>query len=445
MEKLQSRGLKMKKSIVLMLSLFFILISSTTLVQVTAETTYDLQVTFTSNPTVVAPGTNGYLEVILESIGTGTISNIDIYARSWDSSVLQPKGNWNVYVGDLDSGDSTSLLYEFYVPSTATPGLYQVVFDIDYSPGVDIRQTAMVKVEDSTVLDLVSVIPSSINVGEPTTLVFNLTNNGGSTAGNILFTWEDPSDLILPVGSDNRIPISSIPAGNYTEIPVDVVASPSISPGVYPLTITIEFYERTGTKQTITSEVGIQVGGTTDFEIVLQDSMGLGTTFAVANSGSNVASSVIVSIASQLNYMVSGASSVSLGNLDAGDYTLATFQISSVDRENNSLRPDKSSMERPSDIDFSRPDGFRGSESESNDLIVEVSYTDLFGVRHTVEKEVDYSSSSSNNVGSFSGGKSGLRPGESSGIDSGTMYIIIGVVGIIVIVAILKIGKRKKK
>jgi len=436
----------MKKSIFLICLLSLnMLFSSVILVQGTGETTYDLQVTFTTNPTVVAPGTNGYLEVILESVGTGTISNIDIDASSWDSSVLQPKGNWNVYLGDLDGGDSTSLLYEFYVPSTAIPGLYQVVFDIDYSPGVDIRQTAMVKVEDSTVLDLVSVTPSSINVGETTTLVFNITNNGGSTAGNILFTWEDSSDLILPVGSDNRITISSIPAGNYTEIPVDVVASPAISPGVYPLTITIEFYERTGTKQTITSEVGIQVGGTTDFEIILQESMGGGTTFAVANTGANVASSVIVSIPSQLSYMISGASSVSLGNLDAGDYTLATFQISSVDWENNTQRPDKPSMERPSDFNFSRPEGFRGPESGSNDLIVEVSYTDLFGVRQTVEKEVDFSSFSSSNLASHSGGKSGLRPDDSSGLDSGTMYIIIGVVGIIAIVAILKIGKRKKK
>ena len=436
----------MKKSIFLICLLSLnMLFSSVILVQGAGETTYDLQVTFTTNPTVVAPGTNGYLEVILESVGTGTISNIDIDASSWDSSVLQPKGNWNVYVGDLDGGDSTSLLYEFYVPSTAIPGLYQVVFDIDYSPGVDIRQTAMVKVEDSTVLDLVSVTPSSINVGETTTLVFNITNNGGSTAGNILFTWEDPSDLILPVGSDNRITISSIPASNYTEIPVDVVASPSISPGVYPLIITMEFYDRTGTKQTITSEVGIQVSGTTDFEIILQESMGGGTTFAIANTGANVASSVIVSIPSQLNYMTSGASSVSLGNLDAGDYTLATFQISSVDPENNTQRPDKSSMERPSDFNFSRPEDFRNSESGSNDLIVEVSYTDLFGVRQTVEKEVDFSSFSSSNLASHSGGKSGLRPDESSGLDSGTMYIIIGVVGIIVIVAILKIGKRKKK
>jgi hypothetical protein len=411
---------------------------------VQADSTYDLQVTFLSNPTVVVPGTNGYLEVILESVGSGTISNIDIDASSWDSSVLQPKGNWNVYVGDLDGGDSTSLLYEFYVPSTATPGLYQVVFVIEYSPGIDIRQTALVKVEDSTVLDLTSVTPSLINIGEETTLVFNITNMGGSTAGNILFTWEDPSDLILPVGSDNRITISSIPASNYTEIPIDVVASPAISPGIYPLTITMEFYEGTGTKQTITSEVGIQVGGTTDFEIILQESMVGGTTFAIANSGANVASSVIVSIPSQLNYKTLGTSSVSIGNLDAGDYTLATFQISSVEL-NNTQRPDKSSMERPSDFNLSRPEDFRDLEPRSDDLIVEVSYTDLFGVRQTVEKEVDFSSSSSNNVASFSGAKSGLRPGESSGLDSGTMYVIIGVVGIIVIVAILKISKRKKK
>ena len=57
------------------------------------------------------------------------------------------------------------------------------------------------------------------------------------------------------------------------------------------------------------------------FEILLQQSTTSGTTFAIANTGANVASSVIVSIPSQTNYMTSGASSVSLGNLDAGDYT----------------------------------------------------------------------------------------------------------------------------
>jgi hypothetical protein len=414
-------------------------------VEASGEINPNLQVTIETNPTVVAPGTYGYIELTLKSVGSGTVESIDISAKSQDYWNVKPQGDWNVDIGDLGTGDSITALFTFKVSSTASPGLYIVTFDIDTISNGNIEQNAIVRVEDSTVLDFVSVYPDSLNIGEETTLVFNITNNGECTVETILLTWEDPSDLILPVGSDNRIIISSIPAGNYTEIPVNVVASPAISPGVYPLTITMEFYERTGTKQTITSEVGIQVSGTTDFEIILQESMGGGTTFAVANTGANVASSVIVSIPSQLSYMISGASSVSLGNLDAGDYTLATFQISSVDRENNTQRPDKPSMERPSDINFSRPEGFRGPESGSNDLIVEVSYTDLFGVRQTVEKEVDFSSFSSSSVASLSGGKSGLRPGESSGLDSGTMYIIIGVVGIIVIVAILKIGKRKKK
>ncbi len=448
MEKSRSRWLKMKKSLILISLLLTCAIFSNISMSVEAagEINPNLQVTIETNPTVVTPGTYGYIELTLKSVGSGTVESIDISAKSQDYWNVKPQEDWNVDIGDLGAGDSITALFTFKVSSTASPGLYIVIFDIDTITNGDIEQNAIVRVEDSTVLDFVSVYPDSLNIGEETTLVFNITNNGGSTAGNILFTWEDPNDLILPVGSDNRIPISSIPASNYTEIPVNVVASPAISPGVYPLTITMEFYDGTGTKQAITSEVGIQVSGTTDFEIILQESMGGGTTFAVANTGANVASSVIVSIPSQLNYMISGASSVSLGNLDAGDYTLATFQISSVDWENNTQRPDKSSMERPSN--FSRPEGIRNqtsSKSGSDDLIVEVSYTDLFGVRQIFEKEVDFSSFSSSSVASRSGGKSDLRPDESSGLDSGTMYIIIGVVGIIVIVAILKIGKRKKK
>jgi len=437
----------MKKSIVIILVLITLL-SNVTMVQGAGETTYDLQVTFTTNPLVVAPGTNGYIEVNLKSVGSGTISNIDIDASSWDPSVVQAKGNWNMYVGDLDGGDSTSVLYEFYVPGTASPGLYQVVFQISSSGG-NSRQTAIVKVEDSTVLDLVSVNPSSINIGEVTTLVFNITNNGAAVE-NILFTWEDPSDLILPVGSDNRITVSSIPAGNHTEIPIDITASPSIVPGVYPLAITMEFYDRTGTKQTVTSTVGLQIGGATDFEIVLQQSTGGATTFAVANTGANVASSVIVSIPSQVNYIASGTSSVSLGNLDAGDYTLASFQLSSVDR-NNTQQPsfDRLPEDMPSDFDPSMMEQSRNRSfagAGGNILTVKIFYTDLFGVRQTVEKEVTVSSISSGAATDFASrfsGESGI-PGRSSESDNGTTYITLGVVGIIVIIAIIQLGKKKK-
>ena len=85
------------------------------------------------------------------------------------------------------------------------------------------------------------------------------------------------------------------------------------------------------------------------------------------------------------------------------------------------------------------------SFGSNNNLIVEISYTDLFGVRQIVEKEVAVSSIASGAAGSFTssfGDRSGF-PGQSAESGDGTVYIVIGVVGIIIIVAILKIGKSK--
>ena len=424
--------------------------SVATVPSVNAAATSGLQVTFTSNPAIVAPGTNGYLEVNLKSTGS-TIYNVDVTAETWDSSVVQPRGNWDVSVGDLSSGDTTVVLFEFYIPTTVSPGLYQMIFYIESSDG-NIRQTAILKVEDETVLDIASVNPSSISIGSPTTLFFNVTNSGAAVH-DVLFTWEDPNDLILPIGSDNKIVVPDIPAHNYTEIPVDLVASPAITPGVYPLTITLEFYDGTGTKQTFTSTVGLQIGGTTDFEIILQQSSGSTTAFAIANIGANVASSVIVTVPSQPTYSVSGASSVSIGNLDAGDYTLASFQLSSSTRDNATEVPffNRSRGEMPSGFDPSmmggpRNQSFAGMGGDTN-LIIEISYTDLFGVRQTVQKEVVLSSvaSSTSDVSSLSSMRdmSGFSGQSSGGSDNGMTYIVIGAVGIIVIVAILTLGKKK--
>lgn len=439
----------MKKSILLFYLLFcFITVSMTTVMGAS-----NLQVTFTSNPIIVAPGTNSYIELNLKSIGTGDVTDIEIEASSWDPSIVQPKGNWKISVGNLYSGDSTTALYEFYVPSDAPPALYQVVFEISSSTG-DVKQTALIKVEDSTVLDLVSVSPSSIDVGSVTTVMFNISNNGKTTVNNILFTWDDPSDYILPVGSDNRITIPSIGAKNYTEVSINIMASPSIVPGVYPLIITLEFYDRTGTLQTITSEVGLQIGGKTDFEIVLQQSTTGTTSFAIANTGANVASSVIITIPPQLNYQTTGASSVSLGNLDAGDYTLASFQISSANQNTTQLPNFNRTGNFPSNFDPSMTGQFRNRTFTGfggNNLIVEISYTDLFGVRQTVQKEVAVTSisSSGGSVSDFSsrfnsGSGFNSRSTSTDSGDSGTIYIIIGVVGIVVIIAILKTGKSKK-
>ena len=165
----------MKKSILLFYVIFGLLFVNvfSCFSVVGSDSGYNLQMTFTSNPTVVAPGTNGYLEINLKSIGSGTIENINVHASSVDSSVIIPRGDWHLNLGDLDGGDSISALLEFSVSDNAGIGMYQINFEIFTSIGGSIKRSAIIKVEDMNVLDIISVNPNSINIWEVTSLTFN--------------------------------------------------------------------------------------------------------------------------------------------------------------------------------------------------------------------------------------------------------------------------------
>lgn len=156
----------------------------------------------------------------------------------------------------------------------------------------------------------------------------------------------------------------------------------------------------------------------TDFDVVAQDS----TTLAIANIGSNTASSVIVSIPEQEDFRVSGASSSIIGNLNAGDYTLATFQITQ-----------NMPMTNVSTRNFTRG-------TTNNNLTVDISYTDTLGIRRTVEKNVPFAFISSNITGQIITRTEGF-----SSSNNGILYIAIGVVGIVVVVVFIRYRSRKRK
>ena len=459
------------KKILLIICIF--LIGSISIDAVDAsEQNAELQITFLSNPIIVSPGTNGYFEVKISNIGTGTVDSIDITTRIYDPKIIESKGNWDIAVGDLDSGSSTTLLYEYKISDDANPGLYQIVFTVETdNTGTDIRQTQIIKVEDNSKLDIVSVYPRSIDIGTESTVTFTIENNGGSAVNNVLFTWLDNSSYILPIGGDNRYNIDSISSYNSTNLSIDVFADPSCAAGIYPLSITLQYYDKTGTLERVSSQVGLQIGGGTDFEVVVEDSSSSSTTLAVSNVGANTASSVIIKIPEQPNFTTTSSGYANIGNLDAGDYTLATFSLSQTNSNSNSSsvmpgssgdfnfsqRPfgDSSTMKNrdfsdiPDFMNRTNPSGMNAMSSGST-LLVEISYTDLFGIRRTVQKEVTMSSTSSTSMASTSFNfdrSNGQFPGQteesSSGLDSGTMYILIGVIGIILVISIIKFDKIK--
>jgi hypothetical protein len=101
----------------------------------------------------------------------------------------------------------------------------------------------------------------------------------------------------------------------------------------------------------------------TDFDLVLQESTETEVSIAIANTGKNVANSLIVRIPTQEGFRVTGTDGQMVGNLDSGDYSIVGFGLT-PNRENTSP------------------------------LKVQMDYTDTIGKRRTVIKEIRYSATS---------------------------------------------------
>jgi hypothetical protein len=301
-----------------------------------------------------------------------------------------------------------------------------LTFYIDYSAdstSKTINPNAIVNVQSPSALELTSISPSSLRPGERTNMTFTLANKGGSSISNIIFSWTSSGNTILPLGSDNRVVVLAIGANSHYDIQTEVSVSPSATSGVYPLSISIQYTDKSGANQTISSTAGVEIGGETDFDVSVQDSTATSTTLAIANIGASTAYSVIVSIPQQENFRVTGTSTNVMGNLDAGDYTLTSFQITSIRTAANI------------------------SAGRERNLVVEISYTDTLGIRRIIQKKV-----SQNEVGlitntTFGGTGARTTQGNQSQIfgGNGLLYIGIGIVGIVGVVAFLKFRKKKKK
>jgi hypothetical protein len=164
----------------------------------------------------------------------------------------------------------------------------------------------------------------------------------------------------------------------------------------------------------------------TDFDVVFQSSTSASstttgtstlpsTTLTIVNIGSSAAQSVIVKIPQQVYFRAVEPSAAVIGNLNGGDYTLVNFQIVPTSSNNTSVVRDKN-------------------------LTVEISYTDLLGIRRTVQKDVPLTLVDVVTTGRFT-----QRSQSQTLFSNSFLYIVIGAAGIIVIVIIIKVRTRKKK
>ena len=281
-------------------------------------------------------------------------------------------------------------------------------------------------------VEVIDVSPTNLVPGEETELQFVIENTGNKDIDNLVFSWEDKSGNILPIGSSNTKTIQELDDGDDETISFKVFTSASTEPGLYELTLTLRYekevekeieqgeetrIERTIETITETSKAGIIVGGTTDFDVSVSDFSSNGLILSIANIGKNPANSVTIITPTQSNFIVTGSSSSIIGNLDKGDYSVASFQITPQSMGNSNLK-------------------------------IEIQYTDTMGTRQTLTKTVEIKSSQQLVQSSSNLENSQITGFASKNSSSGgnTWFLIAFVLtSILTVVLVIILVKRKRK
>lgn len=329
--------------------------------------------------------------------------------------------------------------YTMKINKETPAGSYELKVKYYQKGSTDVIQKSLyLDVKSRENAEVIHIDRSTLVPGKQTSLKFTINNVGSSPLRDLTFNWENTDNIILPVGSDNTKYIKYIDIDNNAELEYQVIADTNAQPGLYKLNLYLTYEDSISNKtKKISTIAGVYVGGGTDFDVAFSDNANSQTSFSIANIGSNPASSVSVIIPVQQGWRVSGSSSVIIGNLNKGDYTVASFNLQSttsnmtsqnMDFQNRSGRVNGSSQARSAQ---------QSMNALSNSVLMQIAYTDTMGERKIVEKQVNVGSSNMANADvqtAFQG-----RRGQQENIFSNyALYFI----GIIVIVGIV-LGHRK--
>ncbi|MDP2667031.1 MAG: hypothetical protein Q8P05_06040 [Candidatus Diapherotrites archaeon] len=340
-------------------------------------------------PSTIHAGDTVSLAVDIHNKGSSiTIQDLNAFLDVGDQ--FEP-----VSLTDVESaiapGATKTLIFSFRVKEDTIPGHYPVILSLSYlRNGLPVTELHEIIVPVTGVQKNIDVVlePRVVNPGNQTNVIFTLTNVSGSPISNISFSWAEESSLILPVGSDNKRYISIIQPGEKVNIQYTVAADPNIATGIYPLTIDLSFIDSNGTQEQ-SSEIGVIVGGTTDFE-VSAEMTATQLSVSIANIGSNNAGAVVAKLLTPLGSSSGGSNVSILGNLNKGDFTIATFPLASKSTPSsspNSVTSSGSVSRSPTPT----------SELIPRTLEMEISYTDTTGERQSVQKTISLPATSVGN------------------------------------------------
>ncbi|MGV8087308.1 MAG: COG1361 S-layer family protein [Candidatus Woesearchaeota archaeon] len=348
---------------------------------------------------------------------------------------VQNTGSINAY---QSGSDIKVIKYRLKVSNDVSSGTYDLNIKYSFSGSDDttsVTKTLSIDIKSKESAEIIHIDQTVLIPGKQTPLAFTVTNVGSAALRDMTFSWSNPDKVILPVGSDNTKHIKYLDVGESKELSYQVMADSNSDSGLYLLDLNLLYYNSlSGVEEEINTIAGIYVGGTTDFDIAFSESTSSQTSFTIANIGSNPAFSVSVIIPSQNGWSTTGANSMIIGNLNTGDYTVASFSLSSKPVVSDINENPKNNINKTASLNTANP------------LKVQIAYTDTMGSREFIEKEVminQQAASYGNMTLRSSNGPQSFQ--KQSFFSKYSVYIVALVVIILLILSIIYYTRYKKE
>ena len=351
-------------------------------------------------------------------------------------SSVQDVGIVQEQQSDGSTANIKVVTYHMQINKDAPAGSYELKVKYYEAGSTDVTQKSLsLDVKSKESAEVIHIGQTMLVPGKQSSLVFTINNVGNAPLRDLTFSWSNDDKIILPVGSDNTKYIRYIDIGNGTDLEYQVMADTNAVPGLYKLNLYLTYEDSMSNQtKTINTFAGVYVGGGTDFDVAFSDNANSQMSFTVANIGSNPANSVSVVIPDQPGWSVSGSNSVIIGNLNKGDYTVASFKLQSLinnmTSQNGAPRNNTNFQGRQ-----------RSMNGSSDTVHMQIAYTDTRGERNVVDK---YIKIGLQNVASADGqmamqGRRGATQ-QTSVLSNNMLYIF----GIVVLVGAVVVHRKYK-